>query len=403
MKFNDIIKDIRKETGGKSAEDSQFAKETGYISTGFYAINRVISSDIYKGIPEGRITTFAGESQSGKSWIVANIIKNALAPVEQGGNGYQGVFYLDSEGGGLFDFMKGLGVDLGKIMHIPVVSVEDCSVQLLKIYDMLVKAREEYDEDPNSNDEPKFLVVLDSFGALAADKLVNDAVDKDQMVQDMGITARLKNNMIVGVMMRVVKSNCAFIVINHVYDNPGAMFTSKIKEMPGGKRLVYGSHVVVQTSMRRIKVGDKDFYFSNKELDRKDRQFYAGSELRFYTVKNRICQPALEASVYQDYNSGVCKYEGLVEDAVKMGFIEKKWGGKWLVPSYDPDKTVAYEDLITNDKIWDTFIKDFNEKSIKQVAYHSQSEQALDDLEKDIASGNNEPAEPVVESTRVKE
>ena len=47
MKFNDIIKDIRKETGGKSADDSQFAKETGYISTGFYAINRVISSDIY--------------------------------------------------------------------------------------------------------------------------------------------------------------------------------------------------------------------------------------------------------------------------------------------------------------------------------------------------------------------
>jgi len=299
------------------------------------------------------------------------------------------VFYLDSEGGGLFDFMKGLGVDLKKIMHKPVDSIEDCAVSLLKIYDKLVQAADEYHKNPTANEMPKFLVVLDSFGGLGADKLVTDAVKKDQMVQDMGISARLKNNMMAGVMMRVVKSNCAFIVINHVYDDPAAMFTSKVKEMPGGKKLVFASHVIVQTSMRRIKVGDPNFYYSSKATDRKDEQFYAGSELRFYTVKNRICQPAFEASIYQDYSSGVAKYEGLVDDAVKMGFLEKKWGGRWLIPSYNAEKTVTYEELLNNDEIWNTFIDKFNEQSKKQVAYRSQSSAAIGEIEKEIEEAAN--------------
>ncbi len=381
MKIGDMVKDLKKETEAVAANESPYADVTGFISTGYYAINRVVSGDIYNGIPEGRITTLAGESQSGKSWLTANIIRNAMLPEDQGGKGYQGVFYLDSEGGGLFSFMEGLGVDMKRVFHIPVVSIEDCAVKLFKIYDKLVTAMDEYVKKPTENDKPKFLVVLDSFGALGADKLITDATKKDQMVQDMGITARLKNNMMTGVMMRVVKSDCAFIVINHVYEDPGAMYTSKIKEMPGGKKLIFASHVIVQTSMRRVKVGDPEFYYSSKSVDRKDDQYYAGSELRFYTVKNRVVQPAFEASIYQDYTSGVAKYEGLVDDAVKMGFLEKKWGGKWLIPSYNKEKTVSYEELLSNDDIWNTFIKEFNEKSKKIVAYTSPSKDAVDEIE----------------------
>lgn len=53
---------------------------------------------------------------------------------------------------------------------------------------MLVQARKEWLEDPENNDEIRAICILDSFGALAADKLVNDAVSKDKMAVDMGLS-----------------------------------------------------------------------------------------------------------------------------------------------------------------------------------------------------------------------
>ena len=39
-----------------------FSDPTDWISTGNYALNYLISSDFYRGIPLGKVTVFAGES-----------------------------------------------------------------------------------------------------------------------------------------------------------------------------------------------------------------------------------------------------------------------------------------------------------------------------------------------------
>lgn len=88
--------------------------------------------------------------------------------------------------------------------------------------------------DPDNNDDIRVLCILDSYGALAADKLMNDAVNKDKTAMDMGLGAKLKNNMMRGLMMRVVMSNATLIIINHEYQDPGAMFASKVHNMAGG-------------------------------------------------------------------------------------------------------------------------------------------------------------------------
>ena len=56
-------------------------------------------------------------------------------------------------------------------------------------------AHREYLEDPSNNDDIRALCILDSYGALAADKLINDAVNKDKNAMDMGLGAKLKNNL----------------------------------------------------------------------------------------------------------------------------------------------------------------------------------------------------------------
>lgn len=211
-----------------------------FLDTGNFGLNRVLTGDVHKGFPCGRITTLFGLSGSGKSFIAANTAALALK------NGKIDVVYVfDSEGGTLVNIFKQHGVDMSKVNHIPVASIEQCSVKMLQTYDMLVKARQEYLADPQNNDDVRALCILDSYGALAADKLVSDAVNKDKNSVDMGIGAKMKNNLMRGLMMRVVQSNATLLIINHEYQDPSAMFASKVHNMAGGKGIEFASHVIV--------------------------------------------------------------------------------------------------------------------------------------------------------------
>ena len=94
--------------------------------------------------------------------IVANTVIEALK-----NNKVDIVYYLDSEGGGLWDYFDAHGVDRSKIEYIAVADVEECKKALINIYDTLDTAKKDYLKDPDNNDDIRALVVLDSFGALS--------------------------------------------------------------------------------------------------------------------------------------------------------------------------------------------------------------------------------------------
>ncbi len=206
----------------------------------------------------------------------------------------------------------------------------------------------------------KALVVLDSFGALVSNKTIADAVVKDKQVSDMGSTARLKNTMMKSMMTRVMKANASLIVLNHVYDDPSAMYASKIKAMPGGHGLQFASSVIIQTSKKL-----------EKDENSKEASYYKGNLLRFFTTKNRIIKPGYTAECFIDFDEGINKWEGLIEDARRYGFITGGSGGRYKIPSYS-DKTLRMNDLLTNDEAWETFIDAFNETSQKEMIYGSK-------------------------------
>lgn len=362
--MSDIFKASQKEMDSYSVKDSPYAKVSEYIDTGCYAINRVLTGDIHKGIPLGRITDIYGETQSGKSLLAARIVANALLK-----NNFQRVFYFDSEGGGLFDIFESLGVDLDLIEHVPVKSSEDCKVKMITLYDKLADAASEYHKNPKDNEMPRVLCVLDSFGMLDSDKTVADA-DKGKATADMGTTAKGKNSLMRTIAMRVVMSNCPLVIINHIYKNPGQMFPSKILEQPGGEGIRFASHVQLQMSKLLIKSGDND-YLTGHEKDDENIGFYKGNRIRAFCAKNRVIKPCFEATMYLDFSTGIAKYDGLIDDAVKFGFINEVRGG-YVVPSYS-DKKVNLKTLVSSDEIWNTFIDDFNQKSIETMSYASVS------------------------------
>lgn len=377
MKLKDALKSIQKSTGAQTLNESSYAEVKEFLDTGSYALNRVLTGDIHKGIPVGRISTFFGVSGSGKSLIAANTAALALK-----NNKVDVVYIFDSEGGTLVNIFKKHGVDMDRVNHIPVASVEQCSTKMLQVYDELVKARQDYISDPDNNDDIRALCILDSYGALAADKLMNDAVNKDKTAMDMGLGAKLKNNMMRGLMMRVVMSNATLIIINHEYQDPGAMFTSKVHNMAGGLGIQFASHVQLQCEKLLVKSTDTEF-MTGLETDNADVGFFKGNRMRFFVVKNRVCKPAYQATVYIDFNTGIAKYDGLVEDAVKMGYLSEVRGG-YTCPTYNQGKRITYRELISKDEIWNTFLEDFNNKSKEMMEYSNSTTQALDEIENDI-------------------
>jgi RecA/RadA recombinase len=379
VKLSDALKSIRKETGAKSLS---LSKPTGYLNTGSYALNRVLTGDIHMGFPIGRISTLFGLSQSGKSLIAAHTAVNALLEDK-----VDKVFIFDSEGGFPVDIFTAAGIDLGDdnnadcpVQYIRVHSVEDCAVKMISTYDTLVKAHEDWEKDPENNDHVRVLCILDSYGFLGSDKLVSDAVGKDKMANDMGITAKLKNNMMRGLTMRVCESDCTLLVINHEYQDPAAMFASKIHQMGGGKGIEFASHVILQCEKVFVKADDNDF-LTGLESGDSNTGFYKGNRLKCFTVKNRIRKPMYGAELYIDFESGMSKYDGLIEEAAKMGFLQDVRGG-YICPTYS-EKRVTYKDLITKDEIWNTFIEDFNKKSIENMKYSNVTSRELDKMDEE--------------------
>jgi len=376
MKLGEMMKNIRKSTGAVDSTDALGTKVTEWISSGSYAINRAMTGDIYKGFPQGRISVVYGESGSGKSMIVANTIIDAL-----NNNKVDVVYFIDTEGGGLWDYMDQHGVDRSKIQYLNAADVEECKKHLTKIYDELDTARKEYEDDPKNNDNIRAFVVLDSFGMLSTQKSITDITEKDKVVADMGSSARAKNDMMSIVMMRVVRTNCALIIVNHTYENPAAMFQSAIKEMPGGKKLEYCAHVKLQTAKKLIKSSDTEF-ISGLDESQYDRGKFKGNVFKILCTKNRCGKPGFQCEVYIDFDSGIQKWDGLIEDAVAYGYIQEVRGG-YVVPTYS-DKKVTKQELVSNDEIWKTFIDKFNEESIKKLSYSNSTSDELDKIEKDI-------------------
>lgn len=81
MNLKDVLKNIKKTTGAETLAESTYADVKQFLDTGSYALNRVLTGDINKGFPVGRISTLFGQSGSGKSLIAANTAALALKTI----------------------------------------------------------------------------------------------------------------------------------------------------------------------------------------------------------------------------------------------------------------------------------------------------------------------------------
>jgi len=343
-----LLKNIRKDIGSTSFKDSKLSDITDWFDTGSFNLNRVISGSVYKGIPQGRVVMIGGESGSGKSILAARTIASAL-------NGkVKHVFFFDSEGGTTKEMMTSQGINIDKIEHIPVESIEDCSVKIQQVFDT-IKAHKK------TNPDDQFYIVIDSIGNMVTEKFFTDAVEKDKQVTDMGLRARAMNTMLTGLCMPSLITNTGVLLINHIYDSTGDLHPSKIKAMPGGRKTQFIPHLTLQCSKRLVK---------NEGDDLGDEAFYEGNVLRFFSVKNRIARMGVEAECYIDFKTGVDRYHGLLDIAVKYGLIEQN-GAFYKCREIFGDKSVRSKD-VSSKEVMDKLLPIIDKKSIADMSYSKE-------------------------------
>ena len=276
-----------------------FNDPTDWVSTGNYALNYLISGDFNKGVPLGKVTVFAGESGSGKSYICSgNLVRHAQE---------QGIFVVlvDSENALDETWLHNLGVDTAeeKLLKLNMAMIDDVAKTISKFM-------ADYKTLP-SDDKPKVLFVIDSLGMLLTPTDVNQ-FDAGDMKGDMGRKPKALTSLVRNCVNMFGSHNVGLVATNHTYASQD-MFDPDDK-ISGGQGFVYASSIVV--AMKKLKL--KEDEDGNKISD------VRGIRSACKIMKTRYAKPFESVQVKIPYDTGMSPYSGLVDLIEKANMLKKE-------------------------------------------------------------------------------
>ena len=299
---------ITKSISGISAG---FHDPVDWISTGNHTLNYLISGDFNRGVPLGKVSVFAGESGSGKSFICSgNLVRSAQE------KGCQVVLF-DSENALDEDWLKALNVDTdpSKLLKISVSMIDD-----------VAKSISEFMKDYKSNygdleyDEmPKLLFVVDSLGMLLTPTDVAQ-FEKGDMKGDMGRKPKALTALVRNTVNQLAPYPIGLVCTNHTYASQD-MFDPDDK-ISGGQGFVYASSIVVAIKKLKLK----------EDLDGNKVSTVQGIRAACKVMKSRYSKPFEGVQIKIPYETGMDPYSGMVEMLEQKGIIEKT-GNKLLYVS----------------------------------------------------------------------
>ena len=305
------LKNLIKSTGNEFAsivEDGvQAADVSGYIDTGSYIFNALLSGSIYNGLPNNKITALAGESATGKTFFALGMCKQFLND-----NPNSAVIYFESESAITKDMIEERGIDSSRIVIVPVTTVQEFRTQSIKIIDQYIKDKSDM----------KMCFVLDSLGMLSTTKEIEDTATGAE-TRDM-TRAQLVKGAFRVLTLKLGRAGVPLIVTNHTYDEMG-LFAKKV--MGGGSGLKYAASSII-------------FLSKKKEKDGKD---VIGNIVHCKNEKSRLTIENKMVDVLLSYESGLDRYYGLLDLAIKYGIFNQSSTRVEL-----PDGTTQFGKTINN-------------------------------------------------------
>ena len=290
--FTSLLKEIDNEYATIADDGIDAGDVTGFIGTGSYSLNALLSGSIYGGLPANKVTALAGEPSTGKTFYAINMVREFLRSNEKGF-----VFYFESESAISKTMLEDRGVDTKRVAIVPVATIQEFRTQAIKILNKYLEQKE--------GDRLPMMFVLDSLGNLSTDKEMADIAEgKD--TRDM-TRAQLIRGAFRVLTLKLGKAKVPLIVTNHIYDVVGAYIPTK--KMGGGSGLEYAASTII---------------FLSKKKDRdKDSKEVTGSIITAVTNKARLTIENKKVETLLDYTDGLDPYYGLLDLAEKFGIFKK--------------------------------------------------------------------------------
>ena len=298
----DLTKFRTSVTKSISGISAGFHDPKDWISTGNHTLNYLISGDFERGIPLGKVSVFAGESGSGKSFICSgNIVKSAQ---EQGCQ----VVLFDSENALDEEWLQALDVDTSpeKLLKIGVSMIDDVAKTLS---DFMKDYKSNY-SDLDYDDMPKLLFVIDSLGMLLTPTDVAQ-FEKGDMKGDMGRKPKALTALVRNMVNQIAPFPVGIVATNHTYASQD-MFDPDDK-ISGGQGFIYASSIVV--AMRKLKLKEDE--------DGNKTSTVQGIRAACKVMKSRYSKPFEGVQIKIPYESGMDPYSGLLEMFEAKGIVTK--------------------------------------------------------------------------------
>ena len=288
--FRDLINEIKDEDTTIAADGAGSAEFGGFIDTGSYILNAVLSGSLYGGVPDNKITAFAGESATGKTYFVLGIVRAFLDKNPEGA-----VVYYDTEAAVTRGMMEARGIDTNR-----VIIAEPDTIQKFRTH--ALKMLEAYDKHPLGK-RPPMMMVLDSLGLLSTTKEMEDSTEGKE-TRDMTKAQTIKAAFRV-LTLKLAKVKVPMLVTNHVYEMVGSYIPQK--EMGGGSGLKYAASTIAYLGKKKERDGDE----------------IVGNIIKVNMHKSRLSKENSKVEVLLTYDKGLDKYYGLLDLAEKHKIFNK--------------------------------------------------------------------------------
>ena len=309
--FRNLIKELHDEDTSLASDGIGSAEFGGFIDTGSFALNAILSGSLYGGVPDNKVTAFAGESTTGKTFFVLGIVRSFLNKHPTGG-----VVYYDTEAAITKRMMEERGIDTTRVIIAEPDTVQKFKTHALKLLDAYGKMVEA--------DRPPMLFVLDSLGMLSTSKEQEDSLEgKD--TRDMTKSQIIKAAFRV-LTLKLAKVKIPMLVTNHVYELVGSYVPTK--EISGGSGLKFAASTIAMLTKR-------------KEKDGTD---VVGNVIKIKMYKSRLSKENSQTEVLLTYAEGLDRFYGLIPLAEKYG-VFKKVSTRYQLP----DGTTAFGKNINDD------------------------------------------------------
>jgi recombination protein RecA len=272
-----------KNTGFKAAyfldKDTDAPSEVrGWVGSGSSMLDLAISNRSEGGFPVGRITEITGLEASGKSLLAAH----ALANTQKAGGL---AVYIDTENAVSREFLEAIGLDLEKMLYVPLDTIEDIFEAIESIVESIRK----------SNKDRLVTIVVDSVMGASTKIEMAKEFDKDGYATSKSIILSKAMRKVTNMLGR---NKICLIFTNQLRTRLGVAFGDPYTTS-GGKAIPFHSSVRLRLkSVGQIKV----------KKDGVDQAI--GIKTRCQVVKNRMGPPlkTIDYDIY--FESGIDDFGG---------------------------------------------------------------------------------------------